>query len=256
MATVTLRSKLSRALPVNYFASYKSTPGIVVLEFSPESTGSISELDKFPTWRREEFLRDQQIIFRRLIEDRFVCGTGSGQSVYCAPLVELPIGKPKKPKMTSTLSISQLIAGIRASLSIQIKELAEILQVQRPTIYAWIKEQSVPHSQSRERLRQIYSLAKQWDRVSHKPLGKAIHDIGPDNYSLFDFLKDSIIPEKLVRDRFQAISRATIEFAHHKPEQIKRSVSEIALEHGIDITRVRDQEGQIDVLSGKRVTLD
>ena len=54
-------------------------------------------------------------------------------------------------------TVSEAIASIRARLSLQVKELAQIFGVGRPTIYSWINEESSPHG---HRLERIESVAK------------------------------------------------------------------------------------------------
>jgi hypothetical protein len=257
MATIIPQTPPSRFYQSMYEADTNSTPGIAYPDVSSDSTGLSDEFDELSTWRQKELCRELTNKLHRLLRDNYVSAIGSNECIDIVAIISMPpTGKLKSRQIESTLSIPKLIAGIRASLSLQIKEIAEMLQVERPTIYAWIKDKSKPHKQNRERLNQLYYLAKQWDNISNNPIGKAIHDIVYDGRSLFDYLKESNIQKGIVLSCFAAIKHAAVESAQRNNGQIKKSVAELAREHGIDLSHVHDQEEQIDVLTGKRYTLD
>lgn len=145
---------------------------------------------------------------------------------------------------------SELVAEIRASLVLQIKELAEIVGVERPTIYAWIKDHAAPQRHNSSRLRQVYRIAQAWERLSRYPAGAVMRDMDDDGRSLIDYLKEDPIPEETILSRFRAVAAsARVSVSSERP-----SVREVANERGIDLSRIKDQTEVIDVTTGKRAS--
>jgi hypothetical protein len=105
---------------------------------------------------------------------------------------------------------SRFHASLRksSSLSLQIKQLAEAISVERPTVYAWIKDQSEPRPQKRARLKELYQLANRWDELTNEPLGKGLTGVASNGYSILELLQQSEIPQSLVVDRFRGIVSA------------------------------------------------
>jgi hypothetical protein len=133
------------------------------------------------------------------------------------------------------------------------KELAEAVGVERPTIYSWINEQNLPQSANRQRLHAIYRLAQQWNRLSKQPLGKALHWVDTEEgCSVFDLLRQPSIPAAAVVDRFRAFANA----AQSAPRKKSASVRQLAEKHGIDLSRTRDSQDEIDLETGKRIGAD
>jgi transcriptional regulator with XRE-family HTH domain len=158
------------------------------------------------------------------------------------------------PPSEATVSVPRQVAEIRVSLSLQIKQLAAVLHVERPTVYAWINEQSIPHPQKRMRLRTLYELAKYWDELAPEPLGKSLTEPALDGPSVFELLQQAEIPQPLIRGRFERISSGRIRKGTVELQE-KRTLTEIAEKHGVEWARVKEQDGQIDILTGKRVAL-
>ena len=147
----------------------------------------------------------------------------------------------------STRSPEEIIAAIRSALSLQVKELAEILRVERPTVYSWIKGSAFPSRHNATRLRQVFRLAERWNRLSSKPVGKSVREMGPSEQSILDVLKQDTIQEDDVMQRFHAVASAR---TADQPKQ--KSIREVAAQHDFDLSRVREQRDNLDVLTGKR----
>jgi hypothetical protein len=60
---------------------------------------------------------------------------------------------------------------IRQALSLNITELAGILRVARPALYAWIQGRSQPHKNNWKRIDDVYELALDWRQMSVEPTG-------------------------------------------------------------------------------------
>jgi transcriptional regulator with XRE-family HTH domain len=248
---------LGRRDPPEVYANTDiSSPGIAIAEDMPEPTGTRGVWEEeIPAWQQESIARRRQQSINRLPIALFMARTGTNLPVIFTT-VPLLVQKPARAEPAeATVSVPRLIAQVRSSLSLQVTQLAEALGVERPTVYAWIKEQSEPRAQKRTRLKELYQLAKRWDELANEPLGKELTEVAPDGHTILDFLLQSEIPRALVVERFRAIARAKGSRQTVAP-QGKKSLAQIAQEHGIDMTRVSEQNDQIDIVTGKRIALD
>jgi len=203
-------------------------------------------------WDQQEFLQEYAGQLHAVPATSDLPGSGSGyQVVNLVVEVESPRLRASD-ELSPSRSLSEFVAEIRSALSLQIKELAEILHVERPTVYAWIKESSSPQKQNRVRLRQVARLAGTWNRLSNRPIGQAIREMDEEGRTIIDYMKEDIIPQTLIISRFRSIAQA----AERKAALRKPSIRELADKHGIDLNKVRDQQDQIDIITGKRVSVD
>lgn len=82
---------------------------------------------------------------------------------------------------------------IRLQFGIGTKHLAEALGVERPTVYAWQKEESKPQEKRRERIETLLELAKYWKSLSERSLGKRAFEPVENGQSVMDVLKDDAL---------------------------------------------------------------
>lgn len=80
--------------------------------------------------------------------------------VFNQPLIYGAITRP----IASVPSPSQAVNEIRESFNLSVTDLAQLLGVERPTIYSWLKNAAQPTGARAERLVQVRDLAKFWDR--------------------------------------------------------------------------------------------
>lgn len=84
---------------------------------------------------------------------------------------------------------AEQLARIRANLSLNISELAQVLGVQRPTIYAWMGEDDVVlRRENRERLDRLEQVALFWESKTHLPVGGRIRDEDAEGNSVVALL--------------------------------------------------------------------
>jgi DNA-binding transcriptional regulator YiaG len=82
------------------------------------------------------------------------------------------------------------IESIREAFGLSTTALAEILGVSRPTIYQWIKGQSEPSGENRNRLDQVAFLAAGWNKAfSAENMDHWLTDSEPGAPSLMDLLR-------------------------------------------------------------------
>ncbi|HED12158.1 MAG TPA: hypothetical protein ENI62_00610 [Gammaproteobacteria bacterium] len=160
--------------------------------------------------------------------------------------------QPVQDERSEFPSFKTQIATIRSALSLQMKELAEAVGVERPTMYSWIKDQNTPQPANRQRLHSIYRFAEQWNKLISTPLGKALHHVDTEGHSLFDLLRDVPIPTSTIHNRL----RMMVQAAKSAPPTHSTSVRELARKHNIDLSRVGDSQDDIDLETGKRIDAD
>lgn len=142
-------------------------------------------------------------------------------------------------------SLPEIIAEIRSSLSLQIKELAEIIGVERPTVYGWLKQEAEPRRANYRRLLQVHEIAKFWRSLSQEPLGREIR-LEHFGSSVLGLLKQDPIPVTSSQERLRSI--------HEDLSSRASSLRKLAEKHGIK--DVQDRQAELDVLTGKRVFPD
>jgi transcriptional regulator with XRE-family HTH domain len=140
-------------------------------------------------------------------------------------------------------SASEKLARIRANLSLSVAELARVLQVERPTIYAWMRDDSVsPRAENRFRLDQLHGLARRWERLSNLPIGKLVREANDAGDSLVSILE---------AERFEDAAQFLEPIALRAKEGAVRrvpSVRESLERHGL-AGRVRASQEEIDRVS-------
>jgi DNA-binding transcriptional regulator YiaG len=147
--------------------------------------------------------------------------------------------------LPQTESPEELVAKIRAAFSLNIKETASVLRVERPTIYAWLSGESKPHHANILRLQLIARLADKWNSRMHFPMGKYVRFPFQNYPSTVEQLSKESLSEEAIGHMFQLIM--------DKIKQDKRlSLRQKAIRTGIDLKNVNEQIEEIDALTGKR----
>lgn len=136
-------------------------------------------------------------------------------------------------------SAPERVARIRASLGLNVSETARVLGVQRPTIYAWLADQSRPQRSHWLRLIAIEEVAAAWMRLSALPVGDEVRRPAIDGRALVDLLADDPLPVGLIQQRLAAIAPSTRGVAQTRPPV--PSVRESAKRVGLEATAGADQ---------------
>jgi transcriptional regulator with XRE-family HTH domain len=183
-----------------------------------------------------------------------LCGSG-GDSVVAKLIKPGDSESDDNEKTIALLSHKEMISTIRSALSLQIKELAEILRVQRPTVYSWINDEVEPSAGNRERLQQIYRIASKWRRLCNLPAERLIRSAGTDGHSILELLKADEINEDDVVSRLRGLA-AQRRMMKAEADKRRPTAEAIALQHGLSPDDVSDQQHLIDAATGKRALPD
>jgi DNA-binding transcriptional regulator YiaG len=176
---------------------------------------------------------------------------GSGSDSFNTKFIDVEEDEKHEVSAIAPLSFNKMIAAIRSSLSLQVKELAEIMHVQRPTVYSWIKGEVEPSAGNRERLQQVYRIASSWNRLCYLPAERLIRTSGTDGHSVLDLLKADNIPSEVIMSRFDALASARRQMKIEADKKIPTAEA-IAKRHGLSTDDIADQQHLIDAQTGKR----
>ena len=246
-----LRAKFAR----NFFlvAGLSTSPGVAFGALPPDAS-SIGPIiaDSVPLWDQLSFLRSYAGQLEALPSTYSAAGSGSWLCDIGTVVESESVSSHQAQTQYRSETVADSIAGIRSAFSLQIKELAQILKVERPTIYAWMKGFALPQQHNQIRLRQIHRLAMQWNRLSDQPTGTGIHELDAAGRSVVDYLKENVLPEETIMGRLEAIAvGASTRATSRKPR-----LSELAQKHGIGLKEIREQGEEFDIVTGKPFSVE
>ncbi|ARF89614.1 uncharacterized protein BCN122_II2871 [Burkholderia cenocepacia] len=125
---------------------------------------------------------------------------------------------------------------LRKAFGLNVTQLAQILHIERITVYAWLRTERMEklNLSNRTRLWRLYQLAKQWG--SYAPLaGKYLVEPVPGrNTTLFHMLRASQLDPGEFAQVYELLARATnpsMRIQQHRAEQ------RVALKKGIENLR-------------------
>lgn len=128
------------------------------------------------------------------------------------------------------VSVPLRLAQVRRFLSLNVSDLGKVLRVERPTIYSWLSGRSVPHAANRNRVDQIFTIARQWRKLSPNPVGRFLREpMISESLTLFDTLCAVQINNAAVKRLFIAI-RPLVKY--ERAVRDSRSMREMAELHG------------------------
>jgi DNA-binding transcriptional regulator YiaG len=142
-------------------------------------------------------------------------------------------------------SPAQMLAAVRANLSLSMVELAAALELERPTIYAWLGGRSEPQERNRRRLQRLFEVARRWSLLSSFPLGARARHPDQHGTSLLDLLRSGRFEE--AETRLDALAQARPVEEPKRP----RSIQQVLARHGLE-DRIRPNREEVDRLTGKR----
>lgn len=165
-------------------------------------------------------------------------GITSWCDCYGARLSEGSGGEALVPR-----SASSKLARVRSNLSLQVAELARILRVERPTVYSWMRDDSVAlRAENRDRLDRLEVLAQRWESRSNLPVGaliRAPNDAGESVVSLLE--QERLADAQVLLDGLSA--RADL-----RPPRRVPSVRDALTRHGLE-SQLGSSHDEIDRLS-------
>jgi DNA-binding transcriptional regulator YiaG len=179
-----------------------------------------------------------------------MCGSGGDSTLTTLTDVEKDDSESRNDS-SAFPSHNEIIAAIRSSLSLQIKELAEILRVQRPTVYSWIKNEVEPSPTNRERLQYLYRIARKWKQLCNLPADSLIRSTGADGHSVLELLKADEVDQTAIIKRLEGLATQRRKMKREADEKRPKADS-LAQSLGLGPDDISDQQEFIDALTGRR----
>lgn len=106
------------------------------------------------------------------------------------PLIHI---EPSRAQQADMRSPAEHVANIRDVFSINMSDLATVLGVTRPTVYAWLAGQE-PKEEAIIRIQQLSQAADEFNRANITRLDKLVHRPALNGRSLLDILKTNEDP--------------------------------------------------------------
>lgn len=133
------------------------------------------------------------------------------------------------PAAATPLDVSRQLAFLRHYFSLNTTDLAKVLLVERPTVYAWLESKWEPKHENKGRIRKLYQVARTWHEMSKQPIGKLLRESVDGDVALMDYLvRDTL--EVAAINRILAVIRELVD--RTVKSKRARSVREIAKQRG------------------------
>jgi transcriptional regulator with XRE-family HTH domain len=157
-----------------------------------------------------------------------------------------PVGHLQRDTQDFLLGVQEKIAGIRQYLSLTMTDLAAVLQVGRPTAYAWVGGAvAAVQNKHRARLDHVYKLAREWREISSRPLDRVVSEPLGGGVKLIDLLTADDLDDAAIRNAF-----AEVKILQDRAAR-RLTVREVAAKTGVKLaTRSRrnwPSSGDIDI---------
>lgn len=109
-------------------------------------------------------------------------------NTFTGSVVSVSAGHITRDEQEVFFTAKEKVAGIRHYLSLNMTELAAVLNVGRPTVYAWASVSAAVKPKHRYRVDAIYELARYWRSLSSVPMGLLVRESLPGGRSMIDLL--------------------------------------------------------------------
>ena len=131
------------------------------------------------------------------------------------------------------LDVQEKLAGIRRYLSMNITDMARVLRVGRPSIYSWLRDEARLRTAHWQRLEMIYKSAREWRKISDRPIGERLHRPLASGVTLLDLLSSRTLDESEISVGFSQIQEML------GRTQRPSSILDVAKKRGLKLTAKR-----------------
>lgn len=206
-----------------------------IWDVEPTGTGSLPLTNRLAllclaatTLSAAQFLSPSLAVPDLLERSSWIEYSGWGQSGSRGPSVAIP------------RSASAKLARIRANLSLNVSELARVLKVERPTIYAWMRDDAATlRSENRLRLDRLHSLARRWEERSKLPIEGLVRETNEAGESLVSLLEANRFEDATFL--VDALAERRMKAPERRVPSVRESLQRYGLAH-----RARPSQEEID----------
>ena len=249
---------MSRTLAAMSVIMQSTSPGIVVAPYLIPESSTAGSFNCYPPLleNQSEQLRIASKHYSKLFENIDFCGTGimNPPTQMIGEVASERVLKATKQveNTVNVLEIDTAISSIRSLFSLTITELADVLEVKRPTVYSWLRGDSQPHASNLARIREILSMAKFFKSLNIEPARDLVRrSLTDEGKSLLDLLKSCPLNKTEIKSLMSKIALIA-------PLRIKKaSINEILEKaDGKPVLSSPQQQLSLDLLTGKRISED
>lgn len=126
--------------------------------------------------------------------------------------VALERARREEQAHNTQVGMSKILTSLKYYLSLRVNDLANVLKVERPTIYAWQSGQT-PKAHNLERIAKIEDLAMFWKDLNPQPMGVGLKLKSKNSKSVLELLSED---ELRIKDIKQAMQFASDKIGHTK----------------------------------------
>ena len=108
--------------------------------------------------------------------------------------------------LTDGTSLPDKLDRIKSSLGIGMKHLAAALGVERPTVYAWVKETRAPQPKRWDRIQSLLELADHWQKLSSHPLSRRVFVPVESGQSVMDLLSAETLDAPKIKEVLNSLA--------------------------------------------------
>jgi transcriptional regulator with XRE-family HTH domain len=127
---------------------------------------------------------------------RPVLNTGGLEALEIPTVFHVPSRSPRP--------ISEKITAIKERLGLNVKQLSQVLGVQRPTVYQWLKGGEIRQS-NRARVNDVFELSSDWTRHCQLPVGSLVSQDLEEGESLLELISKERLPHQAIRSAFEVL---------------------------------------------------
>ncbi len=113
--------------------------------------------------------------------------------------------EPAKETKAEIFDTADLIAEIKATLGVNVTDLAAIAAVSRQSIYDWLGGGQISPA-NYERLFQIQQVCAEWRALAKRPIGGMLHAKSQDRVSLFDLLGREVLNRTAIGAQLETLA--------------------------------------------------
>lgn len=116
---------------------------------------------------------------------RYPLSAGDRETAQSSPRLVVPdrAEEDDRPPL-----LNEMLGTIRVAFSLTVTELAQVIRVERPTIYSWLGDRAQPQVANLRRMTSIWRLANRWLASAGRPLGDFKRLPVVDGCSVLDLL--------------------------------------------------------------------
>ena len=140
----------------------------------------------------------------------------------------------------------EALTAIKTAFGLTTKDLAEVLRVERQTIYAWVRGENEPRDDNSRRIRSLMMLADEWNALSSLPAKKLLRIEWEGSTTLLG----ELCREPLDLDKIRSMMRRGAELMNER-NQPRRSVEQILVDKGLAPAKYRVSDAEFDAATGK-----